>query len=165
MERFEVVQRLAAVATTYDVRVHGTEPIVLVVRGAPMSLTPKFVITDPGEEKELASLQGNFNKTEFHVHDVEKKEVATVTFPSIALKKTLSLKVGDKTYTADAGVLAFEYDFKCQDAKGNVAIEVKKKEGLTHVRDRFVVECGADMPREVAVLITVAIHSRYFEMV
>jgi len=165
MDRYEVVQRLAAVATTYDVRTPGAEPVLLVVRGAPMSLTPKFVITDSGEEKELASLEGNFNKTEFHVRDAEKKEVASVTFPSIALKKTLSLKVGEKTFTADAGVLALEYDFKCQDEKGNVAIEVKKREGLTHVRDRFVVEHGPDMPREVAVLITVAIHSRYFEMV
>lgn len=166
MDQYEIVQRLAAVATTYDVRPQGGDKVALVVKGAPMSLTPKFVVADPDDEKkELASLEGNFNKTEFHVRDADKKELASVTFPSIALKKTMSLKVGDRTYTADAGVLALEYDFKCQDEKGTVAIEVKKREGLTHVRDRFVVEHAADVPREVAVLVTVAIHSRYFEMI
>ncbi len=164
MAHFEVVQRLAALATTYDVREQGSDAVVLVARGAPMSLTPKFVVMDTNE-KELASLEGNFNKTEFHVFDPQRKELASVTFPSIALKKTLALKVGDQSYTADAGVLGLEYDFKCADAKGVVAIEVKKREGFTHVRDRFVVETGDGMPREVAVLLTVAIHSRYFEMV
>ncbi len=164
MAHFEVVQRLAAVATTYDVREEGKDDVALIVRGAPMSLTPKFVVTDAGE-KELASLEGNFNKTEFHVLDPARKELASVTFPSVAFKKTLALKVGDKTYTADAGVLALEYDFKCADADGKVAIEVKKREGFTHVRDRFGVDTGDGMPREVAVLITVAIHSRYFEMI
>lgn len=164
MAQYEVVQRLAAVATTYDVREPGKGDVILIARGAPMSLTPKFVVTDPSE-KELASLEGNFNKTSFHVYDLSRKELASVTFPSVALKKTLSLKIGDRSYTADAGVLAFEYDFKCADDKGEVAIEVKKKEGLTHVRDRFVVETAEGIPVEVAVLITVAIHSRYFEMV
>ena len=94
-----------------------------------------------------------------------KKELASITFPSIALKKTLALTVDGRTYTADAGVLALEYDFKCQDEKGAVAVEVKKREGLTKVRDRFSVESADDVPPEVAVLVTVAIHSRYFEMV
>lgn len=62
-------------------------------------------------------------------------------------------------------MLALEYDFKCQDEKGAVAVEVKKREGLTKVRDRFSVESADDVPPEVAVLVTVAIHSRYFEMV
>lgn len=164
MGQYEVVQRLAAVATTYDVREKGKDDVALTVRGAPMSLTPRFAILD-GSDKELASLEGNFNKTAFHVLDADRKEVASVTFPSIAFKKTLVLKVGSETYTADAGVLALEYDFKCADSAGKVAIEVKKREGLTHVRDRFVVEAADSVPREVAVLVTVAIHSRYFEMI
>ena len=162
MAHFEVVQRLAAVSTIYDVREPGKEEVLLIARGASMALTPKFALMD-ANEKVIASLEGNFNKTEFHVLDAERKEIASVTFPSVALKKTLALKVGDRSYTADAGVLALEYDFKCADDKGVVAIEVKKR--IMNVRDQFTIETGEGIPREVGVLITVAIHSRYFEVV
>lgn len=164
MAQFEVVQRLAAFATTYDVRADGKDEVTMIARGEATSLTPKFVLAD-ASDKVLATLEGNLNKTAFHVLDPEKKELASITFPSIALKKTLALTVDGRTYTADAGVLALEYDFKCQDEKGAVAVEVKKREGLTKVRDRFSVESADDVPPAVAVLVTVAIHSRYFEMV
>ncbi len=161
MAHYDVVQRLAAVATTYDVKDGDT---ALVARGAFTSVTPRFTLVDE-KDKELGTLAGNFNKTEFHIKDAAGKEVALVTFPSIALKKTLELEIGGKKYHADAGLLARVWDFKCADAAGKVAVEVKKPEGFTKVRDRFLVEAAEDVSREIAVLLTVAIHSRYFEMI
>ncbi len=164
MTQYEVVQRLASVATTYDVHEGGGAAIAFVARGAPTSMTPKFTLVDD-KDRELATLEGNFNKTKFHIRTADNKELARVSFPSVAFKKTLALTVGDRTFNADAGVLALEYDFKCVGADGQVGVEVKKPEGLTRVRDRFFVTAGEDMPREVAVLLAVAIHSRYFEMI
>lgn len=68
MAQFEVVQRLAAFATTYDVRAGGKDEITMIARGEATSLTPKFVLAD-ASDKVLATLEGNLNKTAFHVLD------------------------------------------------------------------------------------------------
>ncbi len=162
---YEVTQRLMALATTYDVREAGADAVVYEVHGAFTSPKPKFSLTDVKDKKEIASLAGNFNKTRFHVADADGKELASVEFPSIAIKKKLVLLLGDKTYSADAGILSRMYDFKCADAAGDVAVQIKKGEGPTKVRDHFVVEPGPNTPMEVAILLAIAIHSRYFEMI
>ncbi len=162
MPSYEVTQRLLSVASRYDVRDQGGEAIVMTVKGALMSATPNFTLIEGTDGKELGTLKGNFAKTKFQIVDTKGTELASIEFPAIALKKTMSLKVGDKTYAADGGV--FTETFKCGDASG-VALEVVKDEGLAKVRDHFVVKMSDPIGREVGLLAAVAIHSRFFEMI
>ena len=164
MSSYELTQRLMSVATYYDVRELGGSDVVFHVKAELMSPTPKSALFDDETQAELSRLRGNFNKTHFTV-EVSGKPVATVDFPVVAIKKTLTLTIGDKAYHADAGVLSTLYDFGCVDDKGEVAMRVKKAEGLTKVRDRFVVEPSDVAPKEVALLVAVAIHTRYFEII
>jgi uncharacterized protein YxjI len=163
MTSYELTQRLMSVATYYDVRESGTEDVVFHVKAELMSPRPSCALLDK-DENELARLRGNINKTHFTI-EANKKELARVDFPVIAFKKKLELTIGDKKYHADAGVLSTLYDFQCKDADGKVAMSVKKAEGFTKVRDRFVVEPGEIAPKEIALLVAVAIHTRYFEMI
>jgi hypothetical protein len=163
MSNFEVTQRLLSVASRYDVRTEGSETIVMTIKGTLMSATPNFSLLEGTEGKELGSLKGNFAKTKFQILDAAGKEQASIEFPSIALKKTLALQVGDKTFTADAGV--FKDVFQCKSADSAVVLEVAKKSGLTAVRDKFVVKVTDSITQEIGLLAAVAIHSRFFEMV
>jgi uncharacterized protein YxjI len=162
MSSFEVTQRLLSVASRYDVRTEGGESIVMTVKGTLMSATPNFVLLEGTEGKELGSLKGNFAKTKFQILDAAGKEQASIEFPALALKKTMALHVGPKTFTADAGV--FKDVFQCT-GEGGVALEVAKKTGLTAVRDRFIVKITEPVTQEIGLLAAVAIHSRFFEMV
>ena len=164
MTSYELTQRLMSVATYYDVREAGTEDVVYHVKAELMSPRPSCALWDEKADKELARLKGNFNKTHFTI-EANGKELARVDFPTIAFKKKLALTIGDKQYHADAGVLSTLYNFSCTDADGNVAMSVRKKEGFTKVRDRFTVEPSELAPKEIALLVAVAIHTRYFEMI
>src|SRR6185436_7915715 len=97
--------------------------------------------------KELASLKGNFAKTRFQVLDPGGAELATVEFPAIAVRKSLSMRVGNKEYSADGGV--FKGVFTCADASGSVAMEIAKQGGL---RDRFHVKVSDAVEAKVALL-------------
>jgi uncharacterized protein YxjI len=163
MSNFEVTQRLLSVASRYDVRTEGSESIVMTVKGTLMSATPNFTLLEGTEGKQLATLKGNFAKTKFQMLDLAGKEQALIEFPAIALKKTLALHVGDKTFTADAGV--FKDVFQCKNGEGAVILEVAKKTGLTAVRDKFIVKITEPITQEIGLLAAVAIHSRFFEMV
>jgi len=162
---YEVTQRLMSVATYYDIRETGTDAVVMHVKGALMSPTPSSTLTEEASGKVLGSLRGNFNKTHFEVLDAESKRIAEVEFPVVAFKKTLTLKMAEKTYHADAGVLSSLYDFACMDADGAMVLRVKKPEGLTKVRDRFIVEPADGVAKEIGLLVAVAIHARYFELI
>ena len=164
MTSYELTQRLMSLATYYDVREAGKEDVVFHVKAELMSPRPSCALWDEKTNEEIAHLKGNFNKTSF-VIESKGKELAKVEFPTIAFKKKLSLTVGDKQYHADAGVLSTLYNFSCVDADGKVAMSVKKKEGFTKVRDRFTVEPSELAPKEIALLVAVAIHTRYFEMI
>lgn len=164
MTSYELTQRLMSVATYYDVCEAGSEEVILHVKAELLSARPSCALWDEKADKELARLKGNFNKTHF-VIEASGKELAKVDFPTIAFKKKLALTIGDKQYHADAGVLSTLYNFSCADADGKVAMSVKKSEGLTKVRDRFVVEPSEIAPKEIALLVAVAIHTRYFELI
>ncbi|WP_394833227.1 hypothetical protein LVJ94_42665 [Pendulispora rubella] len=160
MSQFVVTQRFMSLATNYDVTAPGSEDVLLTIKGTLMSPTPLFSLVEGTNGKELATLRGNFAKTQFHVLGADGKELATVDFPAIALKKKLALKIGDREYTADGGV--FSGVFQCKDAGGNIAIEISK---VRSVRDKFSVVTKDDIGQEVGLLAAVAIHSRFFEMV
>jgi uncharacterized protein YxjI len=162
MPTFHVTQRLLSVATHYDIRADGSDVVVMSVKGSFMSATPSFTLSEGTGGKELGSLKGNFAKTKYAISSKDGKELATIEFPAVAFKKTMTLVVAGKTYTAGGGV---KDKFTCVDSDGKVHIEVVKKEGITAVRDSFTVTFDESLPQEVGLLSTVAIHSRFFEMI
>ena len=76
----------------------------------------------------------------------------------IALKKTFTLKSGDKEYQADGGYLAGE--FVCKDEQGAVVMKITKELAL---RDKFRIEADETIPAPLALLAAVAIDQRFFQ--
>jgi uncharacterized protein YxjI len=161
METFEVTQVVMTVGSTYQVRSPGSEKVVMTVKGTLMSATPKFQLVSDDDGPELAVLTGNFIKTKFHLRGADKQELGSLSFPAIAFKKTLVLTVGARGFTADGGLMGNV--FRCVDNDGKVGIEISKK--TETFRDRFTVAVHDGISKEVGVLASVAIHSRFFEYV
>lgn len=159
MDAYEVTQALMMVGTTYHVRRPRQDAVLYTVRGALMSPTPRFHLVEGDAGREVAVLQANFVKTKYEVL-VEDRVVASVVFPAVAFKKTLTLTVGGAEYTADGGV--FKGAFQCRAGDGPVVLEITKEVSL---RDTFLVTPGEGLPLEVGLLGAVAIHSRFYEMV
>ena len=160
MSNFDLTQRLMSVSTVYDIAKRGSDAVDMTAYGTFMAASQEFRLVEGTEGKEIATLKGNFNKTNFKIFSEDQKEIASLDFPSIAIKKTLKLHIGDKEYSADAGVFAGV--FRCADAQGNVALEIKKEGGLS---DRFSVNVTDGVENEVGLLAAVAIHCRFFALV
>jgi hypothetical protein len=160
METFDVTQVVMTVGSTYQVRTLGDDKISMTVKGTLMSPTPKFQLVTGEDGSELATLTGNFIKTKFQMRGAEKEELGNLSFPAIAFKKTLVLTVGGRGFTADGGLMGGV--FRCIDNDGRVGIEITKKETF---RDRFNVSVYDGISKEVGILASVAIHSRFFEFV
>ena len=158
METYEVTQLLMAVSSIYQVRVPGTDEILNTIRGELMTATPKYSMVKGTDGAEVATLTGNFIKTKFIMRGLSKEELGVVSFPAVALRKTLVLTVGGRGYTADGGIMSGV--FKCVDNEGTVAIEIEQKLDIRH---RFEIRIKQPIPKEVALLAAVAIHSRFFE--
>ncbi len=157
MEEYELTQALMTVGTTYEVRRPRTDGVVYTVKGELMSATPKFHLLEG--DKTLADLSANFIKTKYEIAK-DGKPLATLAFPAVAFKKTLTLTVAGKAYEADGGV--FKGVFQCKDDQGTTVLEIAKE---LSIRDTFVVKSTGALPIEVGLLSAVAIHSRFYEMV
>ncbi|MGH7282873.1 MAG: hypothetical protein ACRELY_15215 [Polyangiaceae bacterium] len=160
MPTFHVTQRLLSVATHYDIRAEGSDVVVMSVKGSFMSATPSFTLSEGSGGKELGTLKGNFAKTKYGITATDGKELATIEFPAVAFKKSMTLITGGKTYTSQG---SWKSVFRCAEGEGKPVIEVTK--GLTAVRDSFSVTFDESIGQVVGLLSTVAIHSRFFEMV
>ena len=160
MEPYEVSQALMTVGTVYHVRRPRTEDVLYTVKGELMSTTPKFhLVKGDAEGKSLADLSANFIKTKYEI-SISGKVAATLVFPAVAFKKTLTLNVAGAVYEADGGV--FKGVFQCKAEDGNVVLEIAKE---LSIRDTFIVKTTDVLPLEVGLLSAVAIHSRFYEMV
>jgi uncharacterized protein YxjI len=159
METFEVTQALLSVGSVYHVKKRREEAALYTVRGELMSTTPKFHLVKGDEGELVADLVGNFIKTRYEVR-VGEQLLATLVFPAVAFKKTMTLTSGETTYEADGGV--FKGVFQCKDAEGKVILEIAKE---LSIRDTFLVKTTDALPLEVGLLAAVAIHSRFYEMV
>jgi uncharacterized protein YxjI len=155
MSVFEITQRIMTVASEYEVKADDAKEASLVVKGTFLSSTPSLSLDENG--KTIATLNGNMIKTKFVIAS-NGEEKAVVNFPAVSLRKTMTLTVNGKGYHATSGGISTEV-FQCADNDGKVVLELKKEVGL---RDRFRVETK-DLPREVAILTAVAIHSSYYE--
>lgn len=159
MVAYEVTQALLSVGTVYHVRKPREEDVLYTVRGVLMSPTPKFRLVEGDDGKEVGTLTGNFIKTRYEVH-TESDVVASLVFPAVAFKKTLTLTVGSDVYEADGGV--FRGVFQCKKSDGEVTLEITKE---LSIRDTFSVKMVETIPFQVGLLSAVAIHSRFYEMV
>jgi uncharacterized protein YxjI len=159
MDEYEVTQVLLSVGTVYHVRRPRQEELLYTVKGVLMSATPKFHLVEGDAGKEIGKLEANFIKTKYEIHD-DAKLLATLVFPAVALKKTLTLTVGADEYEADGGV--FKGVFQCKSKDGSVALEIAKE---LSIRDTFSVKALESLPFQVGLLSAVAIHSRFYEMV
>lgn len=159
MEAYEVSQAMLSVGTVYQVRRPRQEDLLYSVKGVLMSATPKFHLVEGEAGKELGQLVGNFIKTKYEVQ-ADGKTLATLTFPAVAFKKTLTISIGDAEYEADGGV--FKGIFQCKSKDGSVSLEIAKE---LSIRDTFVVKTAESIPFQVGLLSAVAIHSRFYEMV
>lgn len=155
---FEITQRLMSVASEYDVKVGEEEKPSMLVKGTFVATSPSLTLLEG--ETVVATLKGNVMKTKFVVAGPGGEEKAVVNFPAVSLRKTMTLTFGGRGYHAVSGGVSTEI-FQCADNDGKVVLELRK-----HVRwrDHFKVEARLeDLPREVAILTAVAIHSRYYE--
>lgn len=160
-KQIEVTQRLVTVSAQYDVTVDGAAP-AYAVRGEFMTTTPTLQLFDK-DEKLLATLKGNVLKTKFQVRSDKNDELAMINFSAISFRKTFTMTVNGKGFHANAGVVGVVKDiYECKDNAGNVALVVSKEPGI---RDRFKIDLREerDVPFEVAVLASVALHSRFYE--
>jgi hypothetical protein len=160
METYEVSQVVMTVGSTYHVKLVGSEEVLMTVKGTLLSSTPKFALVQGSDGPELATLVGNFIKTKFQILDPEKKNLGSLLFPAIAFKKTLVLTVNGRGYTADGGLMGGV--FACVDNEDQVALEISNKSRFV---DRFEITIKGAIPKEVGLLVAVAIHSRFFELV
>ena len=162
-KHIEVTQRLVTVSAQYDVSVEGEQPSPLyTVRGEFMTTTPTLQLFDK-EGKQVATLKGNVLKTKFQIKSDKGEDLASLNFSAISFRKTFTMTVGTKGYHANAGVVGVVKDiFECKDNAGNIAVVVSKEPGI---RDRFKIDLREerDVPVEVAVLASVALHSRFYE--
>jgi uncharacterized protein YxjI len=159
MITYEVTQALLSVGTVYHVRKPREEDVLYTVRGVLMSPTPKFRLVEGDDGKEVGTLTGNFIKTRYEVHTDSNDVVASLVFPAVAFKKTLTLTVGSDVYEADGGV--FRGVFQCKK-NDEVTLEITKE---LSIRDTFSVKMVETIPFQVGLLSAVAIHSRFYEMV
>jgi uncharacterized protein YxjI len=160
MDTYEVTQALMSVGSVYHVKRPREEGVLYTVKGELMSTTPKFNLVQGEDGKRLAALAANFIKTRYEIQN-DEGPLATLVFPAVAFKKTLTLSVGEAQYEADGGV--FKGVFQCKSQAGEVVLEIAKE---LSIRDTFLVkDVTTAVPIEVGLLAAVAIHSRFYEMV
>jgi len=163
MLSYQVTQRLMSVASYFDVRPERSDVVVMTVKGTLMTATPIFTLVEGTDGKDLGTLKGNFTKTKFQVYDQAGKEQASLEFPSIAIRKTLTMSIGGKPYSADSGLGMFNYSFRVVDPEGKLGLDLERESSV--LRDRFKLTAGEGVSTETAVLASIAIHARYFALI
>lgn len=164
----ELTQRLLSVGDTYEVRTPGASDVQMTVRGKVLTLAPKLVMVKGDSDDELGTLTGNALNTSFTIH-LAGEAAASVTFPAVSLHSRLTLKTGGHEISAEASM--FEKRFACKDEAGTTVLEVEAlplkawEEGapLGHgAKFAIRIPDGGLLSPELAVLVGVAIHERYF---
>jgi uncharacterized protein YxjI len=158
MQTFELTQRLLSIGPTYEVTALGQADVLTTIRGKLLTLSPKLTMVEGAAGATVAELTANVFKTKFVMKDASGKEVATLSFPLIQLKKSFVLSAGGQDYKAEGGFLGGE--FKCVDAQSNTVMVIAKQASL---RDKFAVSTNGALPRDVALLAAVAIDQKLFQ--
>jgi len=158
MQSYEITQKMLSIGPSYQVRSPLADDVLMTVKGKVLTATPKLTMVQGAEGNTVASMNGNFFKTRFQIFGSDKQELGSLEFPMIQLKKTFTIKVGEKQYRADGGLLG--RGFKVTGPEGETVLEIQKELAL---RDKFSVVAGDAIPAEVALLAAIAIDQKYFE--
>ena len=164
MQTYELTQKILAVGPTYEVRMASSgaaaaegDPL-LTIRGKLFSATPSLSIANGDDGPALGTMKGNFTRTKFECLGDDDRLIGSLQFPMIALRKTFTLRAGDKEYQADGGI--FVGEFVCKDEGGAVVMKISKQASL---RDKFRIEADESIPQPLALLAAVAIDQRFFQ--
>jgi len=158
MQSFEITQKVLAIGPTYQVRSPASNDVLMTVKGKVLTATPKLTMVEGAEGNTVAQMNGNFFKTKFQIFGSDQREIGSLEFPLIQLKKSFTLKVGTTEYKADGGLLG--RGFRVTDAQGETVLEIQKELAL---KDKFSVLANDRFPAEVALLAAVAIDQKFFE--
>jgi uncharacterized protein YxjI len=163
MATIEITQRLMSMSAEYEVRKDKAEEPELIVKGELLTTSPLLRLRDAKSKDLVAVLSGNVLKTRFQIRSPKDEEMALVNFSAVAFRKTFTMSVNGKGFHASAGVVNVVKDmYEVKDNDGKVALTIQKEPG---VRDRFLLETKdeASIPQDVAVLVAIAVHSRFYE--
>ncbi len=163
MATIEITQRLMSMSAEYEVRKDKAETAELMVKGELLTTSPLLRLRDAKSKDLIAVLSGNVLKTRFQIRSPKDEEMALVNFSAVAFRKTFTMSVNGKGFHASAGVVNVVKDmYEVKDNDGKVALTIQKEPG---VRDRFLLETKdeAAIPQDVAVLVAIAVHSRFYE--
>src|SRR5262245_37302065 len=138
MARFVITQHVLSLASKYDVREGDEETASMLVEGELVASAPSLQLLD-SKGTQLATLRGNMLKTKFMVRGPGDTEMASINFPSVAVRRTLTMTVGTRGYYASGGVMGNA--FECIDNDRNVGLIVTKELSF---KDRFRVEIKAE---------------------
>ena len=158
MQTYELTQKILAVGPAYEVRTEPDGPQLLTIRGKLFSAVPSLSISSGEDGPVTGTMKGNFTRTKFECIDDGDRLIGSLQFPMIALRKSFTLRAGDKEYQADGGIFAGE--FVCKDAEGAVVMKISKQASL---RDKFRIEADESIPQPLALLAAVAIDQRFFQ--
>lgn len=163
MSTIEITQKLMSMSAEYEVRKDKAEAPQMFVKGELMTTSPLLRLRDSKTKDLIAVLSGNVLKTRFQIRSPKDEELALVNFSAVAFRKTFTMSVAGKGFHASAGVVNVVKDvYECKDNDGKVALTIQKEPG---VRDRFILETKdeAAVPPDIAVLVAIAVHSRFYE--
>jgi uncharacterized protein YxjI len=159
MESVEITCK--AFKATYLVRAPNSEELLMTVR--------KGMLVQGDKGAEVARLKGNFWNTSAKLSGADDRPLAHLAFPFplTSLKKQATLHVGDQAYRAvwqADPMLEGKFSsgaFTWADDQGVVVMEIRKQASAT---PQFTTQFAPRVAREVAILGTVAIHQRFFQL-
>ncbi|MFI5297044.1 MAG: hypothetical protein ACHREM_03020 [Polyangiales bacterium] len=165
----EITQKLLSVADVYEVRRAGSPELLMTVRGKVMTFSPNLTMIRGADGPELGALVGNALNSSFVLRVTGRDETSTLTFPTVSLKGRLTLQTGGREITGDGGVS--DERFVCKAPGGAVVLEVAMLPvgawgagaPLGHAA-KFSVRTPEPeaLSPELATLVAVAIHQKYF---
>lgn len=156
---YEVTEKVLSFGPRYHVRANGRPDVLATIKGKAFSATPELTMIKGEGGGEVASMSGNFLRTNFECKDARKQSLGTLVFPVSAFKRGCSLHAGGAEYKVDGGVSGGE--FKCTDARGQtvmvIAIHLSSK-------DKVAVTTSGVLPLPVALFAAVVINQKFFDV-
>lgn len=158
MNNFTVTQKLLSFGATYLVKNNATDTLDLTVKGKIIAITPKLEAFEGEGDKVVATVKGNFFKTQFDIMDANENVKASIKFPILSFLKSFTLFVDGKEYKAKGGLLARK--FTCLNESGGEILTITKELKL---RDQFNVTADDSISNDVATLSAIVIDQKFFQ--
>ncbi len=159
---YSITQKILSLGATYEVRQEGSNEVVMTAKGKLLSFTPSLTLVEGTEGALLATLKGNFLKTNFSVFDANNNQLAVVKFSLmstfVAFFMNFTLTIGETVYKIKRDLLVLRFSDGTKEVPQN--IEIAKKVGF---KDKFSVVANEAIAKEVAILTAVTVDQKFFE--